>query len=587
LGRDAWVFLSGDSGGLDGIFNTTGFNRAWLATKADLRVWEFIVLDRFQTPTAEFVRWAALAPLIGIDEGGPCRNRFDFLIDALPGFADGTGPNIAGASLLPLPEKRKAPAPQKKIPLKVLISCGQEDAAALGPAAAQALAAKNSGCLLDITLIAGGLHLGGGVPALAGVKTLDAIPSLAERLAEYDLLVTHYGLTAFEAVYAGVPVALLAPTAYHQRLAQAAGFYAAGVGRHRAAALSRLLFKKGALNTGFLDALESRRAALAIRHRLEHQPRHSLAELVNGFSPQVSRECPVCGAPLCGAQLYGAELAGTVHGRGSERGFRRCPRCKTLNMIRLNPPPLEYGKTYFFELYQKQYGKTYLEDFPHLTAMGKQRLARIQALLPPSAGTPSLLDIGCAYGPFLAAAKEAGFAPCGIDPAEDAVRYVTQTLGIPATRGFFPDSRLADNAPFDAVTLWFVIEHFQDCVPALAEIRRILKPGGTLAFATPSFSGISGRARLASFLEQSPADHWTIWSPESCKKALAIAGFTVKKMVISGHHPERFPLLGRFAKTKKSPLYGLLVAVSRLFSLGDTFEVYAEAKPLKAPEERK
>ena len=568
LGREAWVFLPQDSGVLDGIFNTTGFNRAWLTTEADLRVWEFIALDRFQTPAAEFVHWAELAPLIGIDEGGPCRNRFDFLIDALPGFSGAAGPNIASASLLPLPEKRKSsiPAHEKKFPLKVLISFGQEDAAALGPATAQALAAKNSGGLLDITLLAGGLRHGGGVPALPGVRVLDAIPALAERLAEYDLLVTHYGLTAFEAVYAGVPVALLAPTVYHERLAKEVGFYSGGVGRQRAAAFSRLLFKKGALNVSFLDALENRRAALAIRHHLERKPRQSLAELVNGFNPIVSRNCLVCGT----------RLAEKVLGRGNGRGFRRCPRCGTLSMIRLNPPPVEYGKEYFFELYQKQYGKTYIEDFPHLTAMGKQRLARIQSLLPLSAETPSLLDIGCAYGPFLAAAKEAGFAPFGIDPAEDAVRYVTQTLGLPAIQGFFPDSRLAAKAPFDAITLWFVIEHFKDCVPALAEIRRILKPGGTLAFSTPSFTGISGRARLASFLEKSPADHWTIWSPESCKKALRLAGFTVKKIVISGCHPERFPLLGRFAKTKKSPLYGLLLAAGKLFGLGDTFEVYAK-----------
>jgi hypothetical protein len=62
-----------------------------------------------------------------------------------------------------------------------------------------------------------------------------------------------------------------------------------------------------------------------------------------------------------------------------------------------------------------------------------------------------------------------------------------------------------------------------------------------------------------------------------CAKALALAGFKVKKIVISGHHPERFPILGRFARNKESPLYGVLLGTSKIFALGDTFEVYAIA----------
>jgi hypothetical protein len=109
----------------------------------------------------------------------------------------------------------------------------------------------------------------------------------------------------------------------------------------------------------------------------------------------------------------------------------------------------------------------------------------------------------------------------------------------------------------------------------LAEINKILKPGSILAFSTPSFSGVSGRSSLKRFLEKSPADHYTIWSPKMCRKALSLAGFKVKKIVISGHHPERFPISGKLAKSKKSPLYWILLAVSKIFSLGDTFEVYA------------
>jgi hypothetical protein len=52
-------------------------------------------------------------------------------------------------------------------------------------------------------------------------------------------------------------------------------------------------------------------------------------------------------------------------------------------------------------------------------------------------------------------------------------------------------------------------------------------------------------------------------------------GFRVKKIVVTGHHPERFPLAGVLFKKRKGPLYSFFLLLSRLFRLGDSFEVYA------------
>jgi 2-polyprenyl-3-methyl-5-hydroxy-6-metoxy-1,4-benzoquinol methylase/spore coat polysaccharide biosynthesis predicted glycosyltransferase SpsG len=583
LGRDSWLFLPA-SANVDDLLDTMRFDRDFLISESGVSNihWECIILDRFQTPPEELARWIELAPVIGIDEGGPSRDNFDFLIDILPG-CHRISPNIADPSLLPLPKKPLPQGGTSVAPFKVLISFGQEDAAGLGPAVAEALAAHNPDSI-DITLLQGELSKNFlprrtrsfteeemvFVPKLRGTPCppwliLTSIPELNKHLHEYDLIITHYGLTAFEALYAGVPVLLVSPGAYHEKLAKRAGFYSLGVGKTSAKKIKRLLFSKGEINRSFIDKLKNRCAALALKHHLDHAPRQSLAELINGIAPNVSRNCPVCGA-----EPHGSALAHCT-ARFPERSYRRCAYCGIMIMNRINPPPIEYAKEYFFEQYRQQYGKTYIEDFPHLKAMAKRRLAVIKKIATNNSAPP-LLDIGCAYGPFLAAAREEGFSPHGIDPAEDAIRYVTQTLGIPAVQGFFPE---AGTGEYSVITLWYVIEHFRDCVPVLAEIRKMLKSGGILAFATPSFSGISGRASLKRFLEHSPADHWTIWSPAVCVKALKMAGFTVKKTINSGHHPERFPLLGTFARGRKSPLYGPLLALSKIFSLGDTFEVYA------------
>jgi len=159
---------------------------------------------------------------------------------------------------------------------------------------------------------------------------------------------------------------------------------------------------------------------------------------------------------------------------------------------------------------------------------------------------------------------------------------VQKKLRLTVVHGSFPNTWFpvptSQSGQYEVVTLWYVIEHFEDCLKALSEIRKVLEIDGILAFSTPSFSGISGRSSLYKFLEKNPEDHFTIWSPKMCKKALSLAGFKVKKIVISGHHPERFRLFGKLAGIKISPFYWILFLISKIFRLGDTFEVYAVKK---------
>jgi SAM-dependent methyltransferase len=396
------------------------------------------------------------------------------------------------------------------------------------------------------------------------------VPELRESLAGYDLVITHFGLTAFEALHAGAAVLLVSPGAYHERLAKAAGFVSAGTGKAGARRVRDLVYRAGGgLNTAALGDIQRRCGELAERYGLRAPQEKTLGAYIGDLSPRVPRSCPACGA--------GDRLGHRVLARFPGRTYRRCPACKTVYMLRSSPPPIEYETDYFFGFYKKQYGKTYLEDFANLKNLGKERIRRIRRLLPGGeAGETRLLDIGCAYGPFLAAAGEAGFAPAGIDPAEDAVRYVREKLRLPAFRGFFPDpirQITIQDRSFSVISLWYVIEHFEDLRRVLREINRLLKPGGVLAFSSPSFGGISARKSPAGFLERSPPDHWTVLDPRHIRPLLARYGFRLRQVVVTGHHPERFPGFGGLGAGR--PAYRLLSGISRLGGLGDTFEVYA------------
>jgi len=553
---------------INNLIKKMEFNTAWIDNKNNLGHIKFIILDRYQTPLDEILIWKNIAPVIGIDEGGRFRDTFDFLIDILiPVNFIKPDANITSSSLLFNYDIKNKPifTGSRYLQLKkILISFGHEDSAGLGLKTAMLLSKLNKNFQFEITLLRGALSSDDSVTEKQlvqlkqnNIKIMEAIPHLASHLSEYDLVITHYGITAYEAFYAGIPVLLDHPTPYHKKLAEAAGFFN--------------IKKFSYIMNLNQDELSQINRKIHVNNSSDFWYNNkNLTELINSLSLIVNKFCPVCAAQKS-----------KIIARFSDRTYRRCCSCKIIYMDRITEPPIEYDKDYFFDSYLKQYGKTYLEDFENIKNQAKRRLKIIKSINKKFV-SKSLLDIGCAYGPFLAAAKEEGYSPYGIDPAQDAVSYVKEKLGIPAIHGFFPIPHSELNIPhsYNVITMWYVIEHFKDCVNAFKEIKKLLNQNdapGVFAFSTPSFSGISARASFSRFLEASPADHFTVWSPKMCRKALAVYGFKVKKIVVIGHHPERFPLIGKFANNRNNFMYKILMIISRIFKLGDTFEVYAQA----------
>jgi 2-polyprenyl-3-methyl-5-hydroxy-6-metoxy-1,4-benzoquinol methylase len=250
--------------------------------------------------------------------------------------------------------------------------------------------------------------------------------------------------------------------------------------------------------------------------------------------------------------------------------------------------PAEYDYSYFFDDYKKQYGKTYLEDFAAIKIQCVRRTSYIDSFFwlnqhssmkrrKYGSVIPAVLDVGCAYGPFLSAAADAGWQVYGTDISRQAVSYVQDELHYPAVCASFPnfDPEMEFGVrQFDAVTMWFVIEHFQNLDAVLRAVSKMLKTGGIFAFSTPSASGVSARYSPEKFYSQNPADHFSIWELKNTPAILERYGFRLLKTVSTGHHPERFPSSVHNPPKQKSLHHSVLNAVSTIFRLGDTFEIY-------------
>jgi SAM-dependent methyltransferase len=80
----------------------------------------------------------------------------------------------------------------------------------------------------------------------------------------------------------------------------------------------------------------------------------------------------------------------------------------------------------------------------------------------------------------------------------------------------FPDDA------FDLVTTLDVIEHIDDDVAALAELRRVLRPGGRLLVAVPAFMFLWGK-------QDEVSHHRRRYTARTLRRALAQAGFGVDR----------------------------------------------------------
>lgn len=103
-------------------------------------------------------------------------------------------------------------------------------------------------------------------------------------------------------------------------------------------------------------------------------------------------------------------------------------------------------------------------------------------LINAQSGKGKLLDIGAGTGDFLAVAKKEGWQTIGIEP-NDKAKAIAISKGVD-----FADS-LSDleSNSFDVVTMWHVLEHVPNLDEYITELKRLLKPAGTILIAVPNF----------------------------------------------------------------------------------------------------
>lgn len=99
-----------------------------------------------------------------------------------------------------------------------------------------------------------------------------------------------------------------------------------------------------------------------------------------------------------------------------------------------------------------------------------------------------ILDIGAGTGDFLAVAKSNGWDIIGIEPSEKA-KTIAGKKGV-----IFAESMQSlEKQSFDVITMWHVLEHVPNLEEQIKELKRLLKPDGTIIIAVPNFRSFDAK----------------------------------------------------------------------------------------------
>jgi ubiquinone/menaquinone biosynthesis C-methylase UbiE len=105
-----------------------------------------------------------------------------------------------------------------------------------------------------------------------------------------------------------------------------------------------------------------------------------------------------------------------------------------------------------------------------------------------------VLDLGCGAGRFVAALRDAGADPVGVEIAEAALERARRNAPGADLRLMEPDGSLPlEHASVDLVWCSEVLEHVADTEHTLLEARRVLRPRGRMLVTVP----FHGRVKTA------------------------------------------------------------------------------------------
>jgi SAM-dependent methyltransferase len=133
---------------------------------------------------------------------------------------------------------------------------------------------------------------------------------------------------------------------------------------------------------------------------------------------------------------------------------------------------------------------------------------------------PRILDVGCGTGANIQMLSKFGLAE-GVDVSHEALEFC-RARGVAKVKQGVAEALPYEDASFDLVTGLDVVEHLDDDVAGLKEMRRVLRPGGRALVFVPAFMFLWG-------VQDDISHHRRRYTAGELKATLADAGLQIER----------------------------------------------------------
>jgi SAM-dependent methyltransferase len=175
------------------------------------------------------------------------------------------------------------------------------------------------------------------------------------------------------------------------------------------------------------------------------------------------------------------------------------------------------------EMQQHTYSIMYEIEGTHWWFTGRRRIIRSfveEICRKMNVSRPRILDVGCGTGANLELLGEFGEAE-GVDVSIDALAFC-RARGLQNVRQGAAEKLPYETGTFDLVTALDVVEHLDDDVAGLREMRRVLRTGGRALLFVPAFMFLWG-------VQDDVSHHRRRYTLTGLRRVVGEAGFEVER----------------------------------------------------------
>jgi len=281
-----------------------------------------------------------------------------------------------------------------------------------------------------------------------------------------------------------------------------------------------------------------------------------------GDGPTRTVSCPLCGSWDAAPAWASRRIRKRENGNAGENVvFFSCRSCG-FEYLRSQPETRVLLDRYDDEYFE--YERANEERFFSLMRLGLLDIGFFDIEQDLLARSFRFLDIGCATGRLLEFLRERGFDVEGVEICRASAEYGRRARGLSISTRPLEETGYAALS-FGVVHCSHLIEHLQDPVGFVREVRRILVPGGYFICATPNIGGFQARL-MGPGWRSAIHDHMGLFSKRTLTALLEREGFQPRALRTWGGIAEG---LG------PRPVKWILDRAAKWFGFGDVMIVLA------------